>query len=486
MFRKPVQTVSTLAIALAIPLLPIALVAASAQDTPPAGEEPAPAEVQKSEVEKPEPESMPPASPTVLVPDKPAVRKDMPEAPPSPVFVPAPPAPVTTTIAPPPPMVAPARTNEIIINKEGNTAQLVGQISDGIANRLNAELKKNSDIKTLVLTSEGGLLIEGVALAHIVRKYQLNTHVEFLCGSACTFPLLAGKERSLAPGALVGFHQASTMLSPLLGTPDGVDDPGNKLIRITYANARVGGPIIDGTMATPPADMWFPDMATLSSNGVITRAAKPGEFAMTMSDWKSVNDYRAALNVDPLWATAKTSRPEDYAYAAGAGWILAGRQKDKAGALRAARSALVRRLLSSAPAYPDALLEEFVKTEQMIWKASSSAFNRDCDYGAAIRFPVSAPDSKEHRSAQLAVLQKMMAIAPRKEPTDGGARSDARATVMNFWGRMVAEQSFNTYNVATNFCREPTSYFEEMAKMPAAEGMNLLRSLILVQTIGMR
>lgn len=467
----------TLAMALSLPLL-----TASAQDAPAAKENTA-----KPEEEKLDPDNMPPVLPPpelAPAPAKPVVKESLPTAPPPPVFAPAPPSPVPMTVAPAPPVAF--RTNDIIISKDGNSAQLVGQINDGIANRLKGELLKNRGIKTLVLTSEGGLLIEGVALAHIVRKHNLNTHVEFLCGSACTFPLLAGKERSLAPGAIVGFHQASTMLAPLLGDAEKTDDPGNKLIRNTYANARVGSAIIDGTMATPPVDMWFPDAATLSANGVITRSAKAGEFPMTMSDWKSALDYRAALDADPLWAAAKSARPEDYAFAAGSGWILAGRQKDRAGALRAARGMLVRRLLASAPAYPDVLLDEFFRTEQTIWADSGSAFNRECDYGAAIRFPVSAPEKKEHRSAQLAVFQKMMAIPAIKGQPDEAARSDARAAVMEFWGRMVAEQSFNTYNVATNFCREPLSYFDEMSKMRFADRASLLRNLILVQTIGMR
>jgi hypothetical protein len=473
------RKLSFISLSIAATALSLPLLALSAQNAPPEKDATTEPELIETSVQDLPPIQPPPP----FAPDSPKPEKK--EAPPPPVFVPAPPSPVPMTIAPPaPPML---RTNSIIISADGKTAQLVGRINDGIANQLKADLFKNRGVKTLVLTSEGGLLVEGVALAHIIRKNQLNTHVEFFCGSACTFALLAGKERSMAPGAIVGFHQASSMLSPLFGSNDTNDEPGNMLMRDFYADALVGAPIIDGTMATPPADMWFPDAATLSANGVVTRIAKPDEFAIAMADWKSAKAYREALALDPVWEAARTARPSDYAFAAGAGWMQAGKAKDQPSALRAAKGVLVRRLLSGASAYPDGLLEEFFRAEQMNWDMSSSdAINRDCDYGPAIIFPVSNGETKEHQDKQLAVLRKMMAIPAKKDVPDKAAQSAARADVMNFWGRMIAEQSFSTYNVANNFCREPLTYFDEMAKMTMADRAKLLRSLILVQTIGMR
>jgi hypothetical protein len=204
-----------------------------------------------------------------------------------------------------------------------------------------------------------------------------------------------------------------------------------------------------------------------------------------MANWKTAKAYRQALTKDPLWEAARTARPDDYAFAAASGWMQAGKAKDESSALRTARGVLARRLLSGASAYPDGLLEEFFRAEHMIWD-SSSAVNRECDYGPQIRFPIGTAEKKEHQDKQLAVFRKMMAIPAKKDVPDKAAQSAARADVMNFWGRMIAEQSFSTYNVPSNFCREPLSYFDEMAKMTMAERASLIRSLILVQTIGMR
>lgn len=429
-----------------------------------AAPEPTADEIAKEAISEIEADKPAPVPPPVIAPD---------------IVAPAPPAPFT---------VAPSlKTNDISVSADGRSIQLVGQISDGIALRLSAELKKNKDVKTLILTSDGGLLTEGVALAHLVRKFALNTHVEFLCGSACTFPLIAGKERSIAPGAVVGFHQASMGPSPFLNpaTITG-DDAGNQLMKASYAQSGMGAEMIDRALATGPETMWFPDMAALQANNVISRVAKPGEFAATVPGWKSMQEYSAELAKDPLWAAARAAKPQHFGYAAGAGWLAASKYGDRAGSLRFARATLVRRILSDAPAYPDALLLEFAATEQKIWADTAAVYNRECTYGPGLRFPVG--EAKETlREPQLALLKKMLALPSVPESADGtAARAAAQAQVMQFWGRMIAEQGFSAYMVSSNFCREPLTYFEEMAKMPAGERAKLLRGLILLNGMSLR
>lgn len=388
------------------------------------------------------------------------------------------------------PYASSLKANDIAVSADGKTVQLVGQINDGIANRLNAELKKNKDVKTLLLSSEGGLLTEGVALAHLVRKYGLNTHVEYLCASACTFPLLAGKERSLAPGAVIGFHQASLGLTTLLN-PAAIsgDDAGNRLMRSNYAAANIGAEMIDRALATSPDSMWFPETAALQANNVISRIAAPNEFSATVPGWKSMQDYNAELAKDPLWAAVRRAKPQHYGYAAGAGWMAASKYGDKAGSLRFARATLVRRLLSDAEAYPDSLLLEFATIEQKIWTDTVAVYNRECTYGPGLRFPVGEPRDA-NREAQLAVLKKMLAIPGVADVADAeahqAAESQAQAQAMQFWGRMIAEQGYGAYMVTNNFCREPQSYYEEMAKMPAAERASLLRALITLNGMSLR
>jgi ATP-dependent protease ClpP protease subunit len=426
-----------------------------------------------------EPAPPPPIAPPVIVPALETAPE--PKAPPAPVFAPAPPSPMPFTVAPPT-----LKLNDITVSADGKTAQLVGQIGDGIAQRLSAILTKNGDVETLVLTSDGGLLTEGVALAHLVRKYSLNTHVEFLCGSACTFPLLAGVQRSIAPGGVVGFHQASSGLTTLMN-PMAItgDDAGNRLMRTNYAAANMSSGMIDQALETGPDSMWFPDTPALQANNVVNRITKPTEYDATVPGWKSMQDYTAALNRDPLWVAARAAKPQHYGYAAGAGWIAAAKFGDKAGSLRFARATLVRRILSDAATYPDALLLEFAAHEQKIWKDTTAVYNRECSYGPGLRVPVGEP-KEALREPQMAIFKKMLAIPSAPAVIDSDARNAAQAQAMQFWGRMIAEHGFSAYMVSSNFCREPLSYYEEMAKLPAGERASLLRALIVLNGMALR
>lgn len=376
----------------------------------------------------------------------------------------------------------------IFVSADKTIIQLVGQIEQGVANRLAEALEANPNVKTLVLTSEGGLLIEGAGLAHLVRKYNLNTHVEILCASACTFPLLAGKIRSMAPGASVGFHQASTFISPILASgAQTADEPGSRMMQNVYAGAKLGQPFIDKALSTPPNDLWFPDTAMLLANAVITRTASPDEFPFALGSWTSVGDFIRELNRDPLWIAARDGKPEHYRMALAAGWNAAANDKDKASSKRAAHNLLIRRLLSDARAYPDALLLEFAAQQSSIWDEMGYDQRKlDCEYGMAFRVPIAVSDVESIKKQQLALYKKMIASPADLSLPDMATRTQAQAEMLSFWGVMVAEFNYTSFNVAANFCREPVGYYEQLAKMPEAERVQLLRSLFLMQSATIR
>lgn len=391
------------------------------------------------------------------------------------VDVPLPPVPVTTSDFR-------SGKTDIHVSADGLTIQLAGTILEGVSKRLADAIAKNPKAKTVVLTSDGGILIEGAALAHLVRKHGLNTHVEFLCASACTFPLLAGKERSMAPYALVGFHQASTFLGAQTR-----DEPGNKMMQSAYAGAKLGQEFIDKALATPPHDLWFPDVSMLRANAVITRIAKPEEYPMALGGWTKIGDFVRELEKDAIWAAARTGKPEHYSFSIAAGWMSASNGKSKDSALRSAYTFLIRRLLADAQAYPDDLLLEYAALELTIWdEIGFDSSNRDCDYMPYVRFPVVVPKNEAHRKKQLALYKRMIATPADLPLPDSDARSSAQADVMAFWGRMVAEQGFSAFNVANNFCREPLTYYEEIAKMPEVERIKLLRSMLLMHSAPQR
>ena len=78
-----------------------------------------------------------------------------------------------------------------------NTELAVNEIDRGIqeedSDKLLKTLKNNPNIKTIHLTSWGGLIGTAVEMADIIIDFELDTHVKEICFSAC--PLLLVEEK---------------------------------------------------------------------------------------------------------------------------------------------------------------------------------------------------------------------------------------------------------------------------------------------------
>ena len=70
-------------------------------------------------------------------------------------------------------------------------------------------LKENSNITLIKLNSIGGEIDAAIYLADVIIDYELNTHIEGECLSACVIMFLGGDKRSLARGSWIGFHKSS-------------------------------------------------------------------------------------------------------------------------------------------------------------------------------------------------------------------------------------------------------------------------------------
>ena len=93
-----------------------------------------------------------------------------------------------------------------------NTELTVNEIDRGIkeedANQLLKTLKNNPNIKTIHLTSWGGLISTAVEMADIIIDFELDTHVKEICFSACPLLLIGGEKRTLERGSKIGFHRS--------------------------------------------------------------------------------------------------------------------------------------------------------------------------------------------------------------------------------------------------------------------------------------
>jgi len=138
-------------------------------------------------------------------------------------------------------------------------------LTAGLADRFESLLHDMPQAKTVMLESEGGRIYEALRMAKVIRGRGLDTRVERNCESACTFLLLAGKDRSAHRFAQIGFHQ-----------PDfpGISDRERTTIiadnRADYVTAGIEPGFLAEAMATPPEEMWYPTHEVLVEAGALT------------------------------------------------------------------------------------------------------------------------------------------------------------------------------------------------------------------------
>lgn len=94
--------------------------------------------------------------------------------------------------------------------RDGNSLVMTGVIDSNIATTLEAALATHPDIHLIVLQNVEGSIDDEANLeaARIVRQYDLDTHVpaDGMIASGGTDFFLAGVERTIEAGALIGVH----------------------------------------------------------------------------------------------------------------------------------------------------------------------------------------------------------------------------------------------------------------------------------------
>ena len=148
---------------------------------------------------------------------------------------------------------------------EGNELYLRGSIAAGAADRFEAVLEANPDVRSVVLTSNGGRMLESGRMAAAIRERGLDTRVDDHCMSACTDLLVAGRARTAPNRARIGFHQPDFPGISAAQRQAGIDK-----WRKRYLDAGVEWGFVWRAMATPAASMWFPTPDELVAANVLT------------------------------------------------------------------------------------------------------------------------------------------------------------------------------------------------------------------------
>jgi len=141
---------------------------------------------------------------------------------------------------------------------------LEGGIDSRTDFRLGRALHRFSDVETLVLSSEGGTVYDGLSMATTIREYELKTMIPSggECYSACAYLFFAGVERE-SEGKL-GVHQLDGL--------GGDFTFGQEILSEVFDSLHsygVPGQVIVKMLRTPPEQMfvYYPDQ--LAGMGVL-------------------------------------------------------------------------------------------------------------------------------------------------------------------------------------------------------------------------
>lgn len=112
-----------------------------------------------------------------------------------------------------------------------------GEIEVGDWRRFTRAMRDHPAISGILLSSEGGSLDDGLAIAKHIHNSSLDTLVVRQCHSVCAIMFLAGRHRHIATDAQLTFHSAYKQLGDWVVE----DDQAN--VRVAWFLGQLGYPL---------------------------------------------------------------------------------------------------------------------------------------------------------------------------------------------------------------------------------------------------
>ncbi len=97
-----------------------------------------------------------------------------------------------------------------------------GTITPGISQAFATEIGKRGDyIKTVILNSPGGSVVDALAMGRLIREKNLATEIEAgkYCASSCPLMFAGGVERRAGDKAVIGVHQVAAIATAAHNPP---------------------------------------------------------------------------------------------------------------------------------------------------------------------------------------------------------------------------------------------------------------------------
>lgn len=190
---------------------------------------------------------------------------------------------------------------QLRLMRNGGELEVMGGFKYGLAADFARLVDASPRLAVIHLNSIGGRIGEAEKVAKIIKSRGFETYVSASCASACVVPFLAGQERWIAQGAKLGFHE---------GSFGGVQV---QFAREALAGFNVSQAFISRAATTPAKDMWYPTVAELSANHIITGVADDARFAMSgLGANLTPEKFGAILKTFGFYSTIETANPNLY------------------------------------------------------------------------------------------------------------------------------------------------------------------------------
>lgn len=315
---------------------------------------------------------------------------------------------------------------KLSISADGTTLYLTGMFLDGSFFQVDAALRGAKQVRRVHLSSSGGFTIEGRLVAALVRKYRLDTYVEYYCASACTQAFAAGQQRVIGPQARLGFHQAvmidgNGMAAGVRERTDRKLDStmvfgvnGNDTLRLAYELAGTEPAFIDKALGYDYENMWVPSAEELLKSRLVMRVAEQSEVPPPASA-VSRDAIRSDLVEEPLWRAALGRFPDLTEHAVSDVWRIANSGFSLPKAAQAGRSKLVAEASKLLPTGEDALLEQALAAYANAARSQRARGYPGC-HADALNASQDDPEDVAFMKAEDAVLTALLLSAHKAKP----------------------------------------------------------------------
>ena len=143
----------------------------------------------------------------------------------------------------------------------GIVLRLRGDIKEGDYSRLKSHFKKKEMIVGLDLSSDGGVLEEGLQIANLTHRKKLTVYVSEECDSVCAFVFFSAAKRYFGKQSKIGVHSVSNSRD--------IEDPPSMLLTMKLARfwAKLGVPnsAIGKMVTTGPTTIAYLDQTDLTA-----------------------------------------------------------------------------------------------------------------------------------------------------------------------------------------------------------------------------